>query len=97
MESNDIDVYRVPTTSAPPGADGSREVRIKYGFRAWISNAPADLPRWEIWEAIALARIAAVNGSLESTPTFVGSSALLLHGINRRTAQDHMAARSAIR
>lgn len=81
MESNDIDVYRVPTTSAPPGADGPREVRIKYGFRAWISNAHADLPRWEIWEAIALARIAAVNGSLESTPTFVGSSALLLHGI----------------
>ena len=81
MERKDIDVYHTRTADARPGATDSRAVRIKRGFRASIPCTQADPPRWEVWEAIALARIAAVKDSLEPTPVFVGSSALLLHGI----------------
>ena len=81
MESNDIDVYRTNTTNTRPGTTDSCAVRIKRGFRASFPCIRPNPPRWEVWEAIALARIAAVKDSLEPTPVFVGSSALLLHGI----------------
>lgn len=71
---------------APPG-DLARQqhthapIRIMRGVSAALAMDPAHAGPWDIWDAIALARMHAVNVSHRQPPTFVGQSCLRLMGI----------------
>ena len=71
---------------APPG-DLARQqhthapIRIMRGVSAALAMDPAHAGPWDIWNAIALARMHAINVSHRQPPTFVGQSCLRLMGI----------------
>lgn len=56
-------------------------VRIMRGIAAALPLHPDESTPWEIWNAVALARIHAVNASLQHRALYVGRSCLLLNGI----------------
>ena len=56
-------------------------IRIMRGVSAVLSMDPANAGPWDIWNAIALARMHAVNVSHRQLPVFVGQSCLRLMGI----------------
>ncbi len=56
-------------------------VRIMRGIAAALPLHPDESTPWEIWNAVALARIHAVNASLQHQALYVGRSCLLLNGI----------------
>ena len=56
-------------------------VRIMRGIAAALPLHPDESTPWEIWNAVAIARIHAVNASLQHQALYVGRSCLLLNGI----------------
>lgn len=56
-------------------------VRIMRGVGAAVPLDAASAGPWEVWDAVARARLHAVNASHEQAPVFVGTSCLRLIGI----------------
>ena len=57
-------------------------VRIMRGVGAVVPLDAASAGPWEVWDAVAHARLHAVNASHEQAPVFVGTSCLRLIGIH---------------
>ena len=57
-------------------------VRIMRGVGAVVPLNAASAGPWEVWDAVARARLHAVNASHEQAPVFVGTSCLRLMGIH---------------
>ena len=57
-------------------------VRIMRGVGAVVPLDAASAGPWEVWDAVARARLHAVNASHEQAPVFVGTSCLRLIGIH---------------
>lgn len=73
-----IEIIR--TTHTDRHAVGSSpRMRIRRGFH--IRPHPGNTEPWQEWQAVALGRILAVNDTYRGRAIFVGSSALVLHGI----------------
>ena len=60
-------------------AGSSPRMRIRRGFH--IRPPSGDTEPWQEWQAVALGRVLAVNDTYRGRAVFVGSSALVLHGI----------------
>ena len=71
-------------------------VRIMRGIAAAIPLHPDESTPWEIWNAVALARIHAVNASLQHQALYVGRSCLLLNGIQGWSANPQITGSSEL-
>lgn len=71
------DVFQPPKSQAYSPVT----VRIMRGIAAALPLHPDKSSPWEIWNAVALARIHVVNASLQHQALYVGRSCLLLNGI----------------
>ncbi len=74
-------VLIVPPADTTDRAQASTPVRLIRGVSAALPLDPANASPWEVWHAVALARMYAVNASHEQAPVFIGQSCLRLLGI----------------
>lgn len=79
MEQTSILV--APHSDAPDQQHTHVPTRIMRGVSALLDIDPTSAGPWDTWEAIARARMHAVNVSHQQTPVFVGQSCLRLMGI----------------
>ena len=71
------DIFQTPKSQAYSPVT----VRIMRGIAAALPLHPDKSTPWEIWNAVALARIHVVSASLQHQALYVGRSCLLLNGI----------------